>query len=231
MTHQQERRRAFLWVLVALSLALLLFSCNPANKARRYFALHPEDFAQNCADAFPVKESTDSAGYIESQNRIDSLLDAMKEDSSRHAEEKDIMMGDIDRLSRLAPDDCDSLSEAIYRYAAAETKRADAAEINVKKLKDAAKSIKPVIIEKENTARVEALTYQLKECIDHGLKESREKDFYKDKYEQEVKRNKGKLVIRIPWLLLVIAGGVLGIGFGLRLKGLSLNPIRWFVRK
>lgn len=231
MKEQGLNRVAIAWGFVVLALMLLLFSCSPSKKAHKYFNDHPKEFAQDCADAFPVKESTDSSAYKEAIGKIDSLAKAMKDDSAKNADEKDIMMADIERLSNLAPNDCDSLSEAIYRYAAAETKRADKAEKKADALAVAARNVKPIEIRVENTARVEALQQQLNDCIDAGLQESREKDFWKKKYEDEVKLNKGKMVIRIPWFWIILFGGLLGIMLGLRLKGIALNPLKWFITK
>lgn len=42
--------------LIILVIGLLLMSCNASKKAHQYVASHPEEFAKECADAYPVKE-------------------------------------------------------------------------------------------------------------------------------------------------------------------------------
>lgn len=46
----------FLIYLVIMILVLIASSCNMEKQAIKFYALHPEKFAQKCADAFPVNE-------------------------------------------------------------------------------------------------------------------------------------------------------------------------------
>lgn len=76
-------------------LALGLCSCNVSKKSHDYFAAHPEEFAKDCADAFPCIDSThtvtdtvvntvilDYSKEIDSiANSFDSLWNTKYEDS------------------------------------------------------------------------------------------------------------------------------------------------------
>lgn len=83
-------------------------------------------------------------------------------------------------------------------------------------------------IVRENTARVATLENQLKEAIDEGLSLSRDRDHYKSKYEELDKADKGKLVIRIPWWIVIVVCAGVGAVTVMKLKGIALNPLRWF---
>jgi hypothetical protein len=158
--HPDDRRMVLVWLLVCLAIIALFCSCSPSKKAHEYFSGHSEEFAKGCADAFPVKETTDTKAYDSSKAKIDSIIAANEGDKMINDQLRQDLVDEIDRL-KSKPDshtdeNCDSTQEAIYRLAAKERQRADAYEKKYNNLADAAKNVKPVEHFTENTARVEA---------------------------------------------------------------------------
>ncbi len=217
------------YALIVVVLAVLI-SCSPSKKAHEYFSKHPNEFATDCNDAFPVKESTDSSGFKQSLFRIDSLTATIDQTKQDYDLAIDILKDNIADLQERAPRECDSLTDAIYRYAATQSKRADESENKVRQLSQAIKNSQPVEVVRENTARVKALEQQLQLCSDAGLQESREKDFWKKKYEDLDAKGKGNMVLYIPWWLIILLAAFAGGGIMAGIKK-SLNPLTWFSNK
>ena len=143
---------------------VLFFGCSPirtAEKARGELAKisvkYPEIPAKYCADKYPVVARTDSTGYLASKRAIDSLISAIAADSVLSRADLEMTLNEIRRLQEaIKPQpnaDCDSLTDAIYRYAAAQSARANRLEIANKALISAAKDLRPVHDTVVNTAQ------------------------------------------------------------------------------
>lgn len=183
----------------------ILFGCTTAKKATRYMREHPTVAAEFCADEFPVKTVTDSADYLNSLKIIDSLIAVQQEDQKSRDLDREWMVQEIERLNAKPERDCDSLSEAVYRYAAAEKGRADNLDKQNKELQKAARNVKPIRDTVENTARVDALRFQLEEK-ERELQRLKAENHYLRDFQDSMK---GK--VHIPWwvivLILLSAGG------------------------
>lgn len=185
---------------IAVTLILLMIAmsgCVNAKKATRFMRENPQVAAEFCADEFPVKTVTDSAGYKQSLAVIDSLISAQDSERLITQAERDQMIEDIERLKATAEPDCDSLTEAVYRYAAKEKARADKLDRSNNALIKAAKNVKPIRDTVENTARVKALQMENESL-------TREINLKADQLAVLKDRVKGKVLI--PWWILVIAG-------------------------
>lgn len=156
MTHKQSIRLAIFWTLVVLSLMVQLLSCSPSKKAHEYFAAHNKEFAQDCADAFPVVPIIDSNAYKQSLLKIDSLAGETESLNFAIDQERQWSNAEIKRLKSIAPPDCDSLQNAQSRLTAEERARGDSFEVRYKQLQAAVKNIKPVVNTVVDNAKVEA---------------------------------------------------------------------------
>lgn len=154
--HPDFRKTAIAWLVVVLALFAMLCSCSPGKKAHEYFAGHPKEFAQDCSDAYPIVPIIDSSGFKESLNRINDLASDIEADRFKDDQDRQYYEAEISRLKIIAPPDCDSLSESIYRLAAKERRRGDSLEKKIRQVTDLAKNVTPVIRTVENTAKVEA---------------------------------------------------------------------------
>jgi hypothetical protein len=116
----------------------------------------PEIGAAFCADKYPVRVRTDSTGYLASRRTIDSLAQVLRDDSLITVFERESLMAEIDRIraEMPMPEDCDSLSEGIYRLVAKERQRGDRLQRANEGLIRAVGSLKPIRDTVENTARV-----------------------------------------------------------------------------
>jgi hypothetical protein len=148
-------------VLLILCLACMM-SCSPAKKAHNYFDAHPKEFAQDCSDAYPAVPVIDSGDYVKSIETINAIAQEM--DNSNMASKEIIkrQLAEIDRLKNKQEPDCDSLSDAIYRYAAIQQRRADDLQNKCDRLNGALKNIKPVRETVVDNARVEAQGQQIR---------------------------------------------------------------------
>ena len=115
-------------MLILVLFVLSLCGCYPMQKAKKQFGksvtAYPIFGANYCALTYPVRDSSvkgDSAEYKKSRRAFDSLYNAVKEDSLISQQERDRLTAEIERIRGLMtePENCDSLSEAIYRIAAA----------------------------------------------------------------------------------------------------------------
>lgn len=151
---------------------VLFFGCSPirtAEKARGELAKisvkYPEIPAKYCADKYPVVAKTDSSGYLASKKAIDSLISAIAADSVLSRTDLERTLEEIRRLQEaLKPQpnpDCDSLTDAIYRYAAAQSARANRLEITNKALISAARDLRPVHDTIVNTAQYDVCQINL----------------------------------------------------------------------
>lgn len=151
---------------------VLFFGCSPirtAEKARGELAKisvkYPEIPAKYCADKYPVVAKTDSSGYLASKKAIDSLISAIAADSVLSRTDLERTLEEIRRLQEaLKPQpnpDCDSLTDAIYRYAAAQSARANRLEIANKALISAARDLRPVHDTIVNTAQYDVCQINL----------------------------------------------------------------------
>jgi hypothetical protein len=156
MTRKDHIQLVLVWALTCFAAVALLFSCSPSKKAHQYFDGHPKEFAQDCSDAYPIVPIIDSSAYKASQTAIAKLSEDIDADKFKDDLDRTYYEAEISRLKVIAPPDCDSLSESIYRLAAKEMRRADTLEKRVKQLAAAAKNVKPVEKIVENTARIEA---------------------------------------------------------------------------
>lgn len=154
--HPDFRKVAMIWLLVAVALAAVLFSCSPSKKAHEYFAGHPKEFASDCTDAYPIVPIIDSSGYKESLGKIDDLQEQLEADRFKDDQDRQYYEAEVTRLKNIAPPDCDSLSWGYDVLISKEKRRNDTLEKRTRQLTDAAKNVKPVKETQESTAKVEA---------------------------------------------------------------------------
>jgi hypothetical protein len=190
-------------VLLILCLAGMM-SCNPSKKAHNYFDAHPKEFAQDCSDAYPVIPVVDSNDYVKSIELVNAISQEM--DNSNMASKEIIkkQLAEIDRLKSQPVPDCDSISDAIYRYAATQQRRADDLQKKCDQLNVAMKNIKPVKATVVDNAKVEALSQQiarlqgaLTSALTENEKLSRDRDSWK-----VTAQKRGWLM----WIIIVVAG-------------------------
>ena len=148
-------------------LILFFASCMTTKKATSYLEDKGE-LPKICADKFPVKVVTDSTEYKKSKAAIDSLVKSLKNDSLISESERQALVKEIEeiRKSIKEPENCDSLSEGIYRLAAKEKRRGDVLEEKNKALAAAVNNLKPIRDTVENTARVAQLQGDVSNCIE-----------------------------------------------------------------
>lgn len=120
----------------------------------RAVANFPEIGASFCADKYPIHSTTDSTAYLASLRVIDSLAEVLHNDSLITVFERESLQAEIERIRREMPhpENCDSLSEGLYRLVAKERQRGDRLERLSKQIVTVPSP--PVIITQENTARV-----------------------------------------------------------------------------
>lgn len=139
-----------LFVLILILFVLSLCGCYSERKAKGQFGkavtAYPTIAANYCSLTFPERVVTDSTAYKKSLAVIDSLANSLKQDSLISQEERERLSNEIERIrnSIIEPENCDSLSEAIYRLAAKEQRRGNILEEKNKQLIKAANSIKPI---------------------------------------------------------------------------------------
>lgn len=139
-------------ILIYGLLIVLLSGCYSISKAKSQFSraavAYPELPADYCARTYPVIAKTDSSDYKKGLYILDSLikLSGVKSSSELTDEERENLLGMINsiRLAIPEPENCDSLSEAIYRLAAKERQRGDYLQRVNSDLILAAKNLKPV---------------------------------------------------------------------------------------
>ena len=140
----------------------------------------PEIGAIYCALTYPVKDSSvkgDSAEYKKSRMAFDSLYNSAKEDSVIYQQEIDRLVGEVNRVRSTMADsqNCDSLSEAIYRIAAAEKMKSNKLQEVNRRLLLAVENIKPIhdTLFKESSSRLKACELEREAVL--GMVADREK--------------------------------------------------------
>ena len=168
--------RTPIWVIVLLYVALMVWCCTMSgcytpNKAKGQFgkavSSYPIIGAEFCALTYPVRAKTDSSAYLKSRQVIDSLANVLFKDSLINDTERERLMNEIKsiRNSITQPENCDSLSEGIYRLAAKEQKRGDKFEEAYNRLLLAANNLKPVHDTVINAAEVTACRLDLSAAV------------------------------------------------------------------
>lgn len=211
-------------ILAAVSTSLLWFilvmlpGCGyTRDKAQSQFGkavlTFPEIGANFCEITYPVRTRTDSTEYKRSRDIIDSILRVFKTDSLISQSERDSLLRDIERVRALikVPEDCDSLSDAIYRLAAKERQRADRLQEANSKLAAAAANVKPIRDTVENTARVENCELERKKVV--GL-------FEGERAEKEVWKKRARTRGMIMWGLFI----AIGLTVAYKLRNQFLKP-------
>lgn len=143
------------YILFVLLLSSCAYNRDTATKQHgRAVATFPEIGAAFCADKYPVRTHTDSTAYLNSRRIIDSLAQVLVEDSLITAFERESLTAEIERIRREMPqpENCDSLSEGLYRLVAKERQRGDRLQTMNSKLITASGALKPVHDTVENTA-------------------------------------------------------------------------------
>lgn len=201
--------------LITMALLMGLFaSCNPQKKLAKAEATLSAAgvLPKICADRYPVRVVTDSTEYKNSLAVIDSLIKAQGNEKDITDRERELLSKEIDSLKSIPEINCDELSEAIYRLAAKEKKRADNLQIANENLIKAAKNLKPIRDTAENTARVD----EYKNLLLQKDKDLAKKDAKIGQLEDEVKNWKGKAKDRFWWILILV--GAIGAYTFLRIK-------------
>lgn len=194
-----------------LLIILLLSSCYTARKAKSDFSratlAYPQLGAEFCKGRYPVRAKTDSTEYKNSKHLIDSLSNVLFKDSLINGTERERLMNEIRaiRNSIKEPENCDSLSEGIYRLAAKEQLRGDKFEASYYRLIAAANNIKPVHDTVPDLAAIHSLQLQLADALTLSVDNAKASN----KWEAKSKRH-------FNWFL--VACGLLGVGIFLRIK-------------
>ena len=186
---------------------VLFFGCSPirtAEKARGELAKisvkYPEIPAKYCADKYPVVAKTDSSSYLASKKAIDSLISAIAADSVLSRTDLERTLEEIRRLQEaLKPQpnpDCDSLTDAIYRYAAAQSARANRLEIANKALISAARDLRPVHDTIVNTAQYDVCQINLGYAVINQTRAQAEADKWR------------AIARKRFWIILGLASGI-----------------------
>ena len=186
---------------------VLFFGCSPirtAEKARGELAKisvkYPEISAKYCADKYPVVAKTDSSSYLASKKAIDSLISAIAADSVLSRTDLERTLEEIRRLQEaLKPQpnpDCDSLTDAIYRYAAAQSARANRLEIANKALISAARDLRPVHDTIVNTAQYDVCQINLGYAVINQTRAQAEADKWR------------AIARKRFWIILGLASGI-----------------------
>jgi len=137
-------------------IVFLMIGCSPGKKAHSYFAQHPQEFAKDCAGAFPVKDSIGNpmVVYIPAENNdYTNPIDSIKKTTDR-------LVADINLASRKSLDSC--AGSMLYLV-----ERTDKLARQVNDLKSRYAPCKPdtlyqtQTVYRENTARVTALLQDL----------------------------------------------------------------------
>jgi hypothetical protein len=132
-------------ILFSLALVMIFFGCMTPQKAVNYLK-KKELLADTCAANFSVDSSrTDSAEFNKSKSDFDSVAAELEEKIKMAASENESLYEWINRLMADSTLDCDSLSDAIYKYAAREKNKTSELQLQIEALRSAAKNIKPKI--------------------------------------------------------------------------------------
>lgn len=165
--HPDWKKVAYVWGLTLISLSMLLLSCSPSKKAHDYFEKNKPEFAEDCADAFPVIPIIDSTDYKNSLQKLELLQ--QEKNGLTVSYERDVtwLRQEIVRIKRNTPAsaNCDSLSDAIYRLAAAEKKRGDSLHNLLSKTIQSGKEIAPIKETKVDSARIKACEQAAEKAI------------------------------------------------------------------
>jgi hypothetical protein len=156
MIYPDYRKLIVVWSIVVLAIVLVLCSCSPGKKAHDYFAKNEKEFAQDCADAFPVIPVIDSNGFKASLKKIDSLLEDGEAKEWAYRQDREYSEAEVKRLKSKAPPSCDSLYNAQNAVIQKEKKRGDSLFLAVNKIANSAKNIQPIKETKVDNAKVQA---------------------------------------------------------------------------
>lgn len=139
------RRRHLIGVVLFYALLVLLsyvlLGCATPRNAEKYYRKHPGAFAKDCATAFPVQESSDSAAYNRSMRELDSLLKDFASDAKPQLGDSDLppATGRLD----------------VYKPGGKTT--ASAYEKQLAQIKQAVANLKPVVVRVKDSAGLAAL--------------------------------------------------------------------------
>jgi hypothetical protein len=193
----------WLWIMVCTifgtGIVLSLPGCKPSEQVKRSRALqfyneHPAEFAKNCADAFPVKDSI-------GEDVIDSIKTADNIDLSQWLNSLYTELDNLkDRFAKDTTDMARHYTDQINTLVA----RVNAVNREYKPcLPEVIYKTRPVY--QENTARIKALGAQIDSLFQDGIKcKEREREALKqaEKYE---KRASTRL-----WAIIAIGTVILG---------------------
>lgn len=192
-------------ILPVIAVLLFFASCTTQKGATKYMYTHRDVAAKVYADMFPIIETTDSSQYLEAKRKIDSLVAAALYRDAEAQAEAEQLKADIERLeSQPIPEDCNEITEALFRQTGADKRRILRYEKAIADLQKAVDSLKPVKTTKESTAKTTDLENQLTACVIQKQKAIDEGNNWKTKFEKLEEKNKGNLIIRIPWWLIIV---------------------------
>lgn len=160
-----------------------------------------------CAANYPTPiKSVDSSEYLESLRKIDSLMVAYQYDSLFDEQEKELLRENIKELLELdsLPVECDTLCEAVYKYASRQEKEKNSLKAQLADLKVAIRNIKPIEIKVIDSAYTQTLHERLWEL--NGKNSMLQINLDNTKAElKELKDNKKKPLVVLGWFAVALA--------------------------
>lgn len=228
-------------------LTLFIQSCFTPEKAKKQqdkiLRKHPEVAAEKIRTAFPcVTTSVDSLEYLKSMKSLDSLLKDTASKLVTATADRIKKVKDSLRLAIIGEKDstmrCEEERDGLLDYASKLQVKNEGLERElqrnisvIKTLAEQVRNIKPIVKTIEDSAKIyvamlaqtkaekEALEWKLKYEIDH-----------KWRVEKEAKE-KGKLIIMIPWMWIIVLMSIIGLLVFLRLKFGLLKGFNPFSKK
>lgn len=202
-------------LLLVVIVAALLPGCYTEQKATKQVdkaaGQYPEMVAKKTRDKFPcITTSVDSSQYLSSIDSLKKYLGAAeKETDAVKARQQHIYDSLVQQIGLASNEfivyDCGEETKAAYAYAAKLQAKTEQQEKTINKLTSSIGSIKPVYVKTEDSAKIFLYQKELSRANDSTL-------YYKTLYQadhewrlKKEQREKGNLVILIPWILIIAA--------------------------
>lgn len=195
-------------LIILLALTVLLAGCYNQRKAVDQMTRGIDQYGDTARkifrDKYPCITTTyDSSKFLGSIKDLEFIL-WRKNDSLRKTAQRLQAVRDSVRQV-LTGDDCPQLLGQATDYIAALNVENQDLKEDIAEFKKRVPLIKPVIQMVEDSSKIKD-AYQARDREAAArVKAEAERDHYKQLWEEEQARNKGKLVLRVPWWLLVLA--------------------------
>ena len=226
---------AIICLVITLGIMFSCGGCYTKKKAvqqtNRAVIEHPEvvaDIARTHFPCIPVK--IDSSGFIQSINVLDSLLQESRINSFNTSERYQQV---FDSLANARDSSIPCQDENAILMAIASTVQVENETLKIKnitlndrltKAKSALANIKPVVKTEEDSAKIfiwmeEAGKYRELYSADHEWRVKKEK------------REKGNIVIYIPWWIIIVVLAAGGLSIFSFIKNRTFNILKLFTKK